>query len=161
MPTRATMTSLPSFSRSWFGIMSWRLLASLRLSIPMLRELAKHNFPRRCLPILVTGFFNALDRFGCGITLDNPIGGAKRGRPSETSRTVDENLGIRRNGLDDLPEASQLIQRHYRHRLGSPIAIFFIRCGQSRSICFDHRRLKMRLRSEERRVGKECRYRWE
>ena len=77
----------------------------------MLRELAKHNFPLRCLPILVTGFFNRLDRFGCGRTLHNPISRAKGGRPSATSRTVNENLGIRRNGLDDLPEASQLIQR--------------------------------------------------
>ena len=54
----------------------------------MLRELAKHNFPLRCLPILVTGFFNGLDRFGCGRTLHNPISRAKGGRPSETHRSV-------------------------------------------------------------------------
>jgi len=54
---------------------------------------------------------HALDRFGCGRTLHNPISRAKGSRPSATCRTVDENLGIRRNGLDDLPEASQLIQR--------------------------------------------------
>ena len=77
----------------------------------MLRELAKHNYPRPRLPILVTGFFNALDRFGCGRTLHNPISRAKGGRPTATSRTVNENLGIRRNGLDDLPEAFQLTQR--------------------------------------------------
>src|SRR2546422_11146822 len=85
--------------------------ASLRLSIPMLRELAKHNFPLRCLPILGTGFFNALDRFGCGRTLHNPISRAKGSRPSETSRTVNENLGIRSNSLNDLLKAFQLIQR--------------------------------------------------
>src|SRR5206468_10331002 len=77
--------------------------ASLRLSIPLLRELAKHNFPRRCLPILVTGFFNALDRFGCGRTPHNPISRAKGGRPSATSTTVDEKLGIRRNGFPIVP----------------------------------------------------------
>ena len=87
----------------------------------MLRELAKHNFLLRCLPILVTGFFNGLDRFGCGRTLHNPISRAKGGRPSATSRTVDENLGIRRKGLNNPPEAFQLIQRRRLAQSGGVI----------------------------------------
>jgi len=91
----------------------------------MLRELAKHDFPRPCLPILVTGFFNGLDRFGCGRTLHNPISRAKGGRPSATSRTVNENLGIRGKGLNNPLEAFQLIQRRrlaftYRQNVTHP-----------------------------------------
>ncbi len=91
--------------------MSWRLfrfVAPLDSDAPRTRQ-AQLSAP--VSPNPGTGFFNGLDRFGCGRTLHNPISRAKGGRPTATSRTVNENLGIRRNGLDDLPEAFQLTQR--------------------------------------------------